>query len=190
MRRTLAITAFALVLTAGAASAQDRIGYANLDLIISKMPESAQVAKQLDTYQKELAQKLETKRAYAQGKLVEAQDAQAAGVVSDEKMAEYEAELRKLDREIKESARDADQKLMGRRNELMEPVIDKLQDTIQRVAEREGYTHVLNMLDGTGTSVLLWGREDHDLTDAILTELGIPLEDADTDMDADAEDAP
>ena len=175
MKRTLTIVVLLLVFS-GAAFAQDRIGYANLDLIIAKMPESADVAQKLEAFQKELATNLETKRAYAQGKLVEAQNAQAAGVVSDERMAEYEVELRKLDQEIKETAYDADQKLMGKRNELMQPVIEKLQGTIEEVAQRDGYTHVLNVLDGTGTSILLWGADDHDLTEAILTQLGIPLE--------------
>jgi hypothetical protein len=35
---------------------------------------------------------------------------------------------------------------------------------------------VLNVLDGTGTSILLWGVEERDLTQRILTALGIPAE--------------
>ncbi|MGQ0723292.1 MAG: OmpH family outer membrane protein [Candidatus Eiseniibacteriota bacterium] len=159
-----------------AAAAQDRIGYANLDLIVAKMPEYRQVSDQLEAYQEELVKALETKRAYAQQKLVEARDAEAAGIVSDEKLGEYETELRRLDREIKDSARDSDEKLMDRRNELMAPVIEKLQGTVKQVAEAEGYTHVLNMLDGTGTSVLLWGVEERNLTEKILAALGIPAE--------------
>jgi outer membrane protein len=173
------MTRFAALLIlafASAAGAQDRIGYANLDLIVAKMPEYRQVSDQLEAYQDELVKALETKRAYAQQKLVEARDAEAAGVVSQEKLTEYETELRRLDREIKDSARDSDQKLLERRNELMAPVIEKLQGKVKEVAEAAGYTHVLNMLDGTGTSVLLWGIEERDLTEEILAALGIPAE--------------
>ncbi|MHC4925140.1 MAG: OmpH/Skp family outer membrane protein [Planctomycetota bacterium] len=173
MKRLIPALLLLLALPA-AAAAQDRVGYANLDLIIARMPESKEVAKQLDAYQDELKKTIDTKRAYAQQKLVEAQDAQSAGIVSDEKLAAYETELRGLDREIRQAATEADTKMMERRNDLMEPVIEKLQTTIQAVAETDGYTHVFNVLDGTGTSVLLWGRDDHDLTDRILAELGIP----------------
>jgi len=176
MKRALLLTGVLLAVLPGVAAAQDRIGYANLDLIIAKMPESQEVARQLDTFQNELAKGLSTKRAYAQQKLVEAQNAQAAGVVSDEKLSEYETELRKLEREIQETAKEADRKMLERRNELMEPIIGKLQDTIEQVAEADGYTHVLNIVDGTGTSVLLWGIEERDLTRRILEALGISVE--------------
>jgi outer membrane protein len=176
MKRALLLTGALLAVLPAAAAAQDRIGYANLDLIIAKMPESQEVARKLDTFQGELAQGLSTKRAYAKQKLVEAQNAQAAGVVSEEKLGEYETELRKLDREIQETAQEADRKMLQRRNELMEPIIEKLQATIEQVAQADGYTHVLNVVDGTGTSVLLWGIDERDLTKRILQALGIPLE--------------
>jgi len=185
MKRALLLTGALLAVLPAVAAAQDRVGYANLDLIIAKMPESQAVAKKLDTFQNELAKGLSTKRAYAKQKLVEAQNAQASGVVSDEKLSEYEDELRKLDREIQETAQEADRKMMQRRNELMEPIIEKLQDTIKQVAEAEGYTHVINIVDGTGTSVLLWGIEERDLTRKILAALGISVDEVD-----EAEEAP
>lgn len=179
MKRFLLLTGVLPFVLAAAATAQDRIGYANLDLIIAKMPESQQVAKKLDAYQSELAKAINTKQAYAQQKLEEAQNAQAAGVVSDEKLSEYEDELRKLDKEIQDSRQEADRKMLQKRNELMEPVITRLQDTIKQVAEANGYTHVLNVVDGTGTSVLLWGIEERDLTKPILQALGISVDDLD-----------
>lgn len=176
MKRLLLLTGALIAVLPAAAFAQDRIGYANLDLIIAKMPESQDVAKQLDTFQGELAKGINTKKAYAQQKLVEAQNAQASGIVTDEKLTEYEAELRKLDKEIQTTAQDAERKMLQKRNDLMEPVIEKLQETIRQVAEAEGYTHVLNVVDGTGTSVLLWGIEERDLTGKILEALGIPAD--------------
>ncbi|NNE43717.1 MAG: OmpH family outer membrane protein [Gemmatimonadetes bacterium] len=171
------ITALALILTVPAAGwGQDKVGYANLDLIIARMPESGTVADSLEAYQGELKKGIDTKQAYLQQKLVEARDAEAAGVVSDQRLAEYEKELRTLDREVRESAAAADQKMLIKRNEMMQPVIEKLQSTIESVAKAEGFTHVFNILDGTGTSVLLWGEDDRDLTNRILSALGISLE--------------
>ena len=175
----LAALALFLVAPAGSAQdagpAQDRIGYANLELIFTLLPDSKTVSSQLDAYQKELESGLNTKQAYAQQKLVEAQEAKASGIVSDAKLDEYRQELERLDSEIRQSAVEADQKLMQKRQELMQPVIEKLHSTIETVAQAEGYTHVLNMVDGSGTSILLYGIEQRDLTARILTELGIEI---------------
>lgn len=181
-RIVLALTL--LVVAASAAPAQDRIAYANLDYIVSKMPESRAVAKQLDTYQDELQKGLDTKRAYAQQKLTEARDAEAAGIVSDEKMQEYQTELARLDREIRITAADAEKKMVEKNSELMEPVLQRLYETIEAVAKREGYTHVLNTMDGTGRSIVMWGLSERDITDLILTDLGVPADEKDDEPPA------
>ena len=177
MKRVLLLLGVLLALPA-AALAQDKVAYANLDLIIAKMPESREMAASLDAYQSELKQGLDTKRAYAQQKLIEARNAQEAGIVSEEKLREYEQELLGLEQEINEYAANADKKMLVKRNELMEPLILKLQNTIKQVAETDGYTHVLNIVDGTGTSVVLFGIEERDITARILEVLGIVEEES------------
>ena len=163
----------ALLLFPLAAPAQERIGYANLELILALMPETKQVNDQLVDLRKQLAKGLETKQAYAQQKLIEAQEAAESGVASEERMLAYEQELRGLDQEIQTSAAEAEQKILRKRAELMEPVSEKLQSTIEAVAETDGFTYVLNAVDGSGTSVVLYGQEEKDLTRRILEEMGI-----------------
>jgi outer membrane protein len=126
--------------SATSAAAQEKVGFANLELIFTLMPEAQEVTRQLETYQKELAKALDTKQAYAQQKLTEAQEAEASGVASEEKLSQYEAELKTLDREIRDSLMEAEKKLGQKRRELMEPVVAKLQGTIKGVGEREGYS--------------------------------------------------
>ena len=157
------------------ALAEEKIGFANLELIFTLMPEAQEVTRQLESYQKELAKSLDTKQAYAQQKLAEAQEAAASGIASEEKLSQYEAELKKLEGEIRESAMEADKKLAQKRRELMEPVVAKLQGTIKGVGEAEGYSFVLNSVDGSGTSIVLYGVEERDLTKRILGELGITM---------------
>ena len=169
------LSLLAACLAGGPAAAQDRIAYANLEVILAFMPEAKTVSENLEQYQGELTRQLETKQAYAQQKLVEAQEAAQSGMASEAKMAEYEADLMRLDREIRQAAADADRKLMGRRADLMEPIVEKLQATIQEIAKADGYTHVLNGVDGAGTSIVLWGLEERDITKRILEELGIEI---------------
>jgi hypothetical protein len=44
------------------------------------------------------------------------------------------------------------------------------------VAKKKGFDYILNSVDGSGTSIVLWGPEGHDVTRAIVDELGIKLE--------------
>jgi len=169
------VALLAACLAAGPAAAQDRIAYANLEVILAFMPEAKTVSQNLEQYQGELTKQLETKQAYAQQKFVEYEDAKQSGMASEAKMAEYETELMRLDREIRQAAADADRKLMGRRGELMEPIVAKLQATIELIAKADGYTHVLNGVDGAGTSIVLWGLEERDITKRVLEELGIEI---------------
>ena len=170
MRNVIAAAALAVGL-ASPAPAQDRIAYANVEVLLALIPGSKEVSQQLESYHGELAKGLETKRAYAQQKLVEARDAAASGIMSDAKLAEVDAELRELDREIQQSAAEADQKILQRRAELMQPVVTKLEETIRAVAEAEGYTLVLNSVDGAGISIVLYGSEERDLTERVRDDL-------------------
>ena len=175
MKQTLLTMAMLFVMTASSATAQDRIAYANLDLVLAMMPESQAVSQQLDDYRKALEGELVTKQSQLQQKYTEAQEAAASGVASEEKLEGYRNELQALDLDIQRQAAEADQKMLVKRAELLEPVIEKLQATIETVAKRDGFSHVLNSLDGSGTSVVLWGLEERDITKSLLTELGIEV---------------
>lgn len=170
----LIATALALSLVVSVpAVAEERIAFANLDVLLALMAESTDVNKQLEAYHKELAAGLDTKQAYAQQKFVEAQEAAASGVVSDEKLQAFEKELRGLEIEIRESAAEADQKILLKRKELMAPMATQLETTIREVAQAEGYTYVLNSVDGAGTSIVLFGVEERNITAKVLAQLGI-----------------
>jgi len=173
--RIMTVAVALLVGSTSPAPAQDRIAYANLEVLLALIPESKEVMKQLEAYHGTLAKGLETKQAYAQQKLIEAREAAAAGVMSEAKLEEVDAELRKLEREIQQAAAEADEKVLRKRAELMDPVVEKLEKTIRTIAQAEGYTLVLNAVDGAGTSIVLWGAEERDLTGRVLQEFGVSL---------------
>ena len=156
------------------ASAQLKIGHANIELILAYMPETKSMTQTLQTYQTQLGKKLETKQTYAQQKLAEAQQAQQNGA-SDADLQKYQEELQKLDKEIQEEAAEADQKLTKKRMDLMEPITDKLEKAIKEVANEQSYDYIFNSVDGAGVSIVLHGPEDRDLTKTIMKKLGIEV---------------
>ncbi len=166
--------AAAVLLTAlaGPVAAQDKIAYASLDVIVSLMPETKALAQEIDTLGRKLAKDLDAKEQIAEGKAKEAREAAAAGA-SDQDLEKRRAELRALQDELRKGAEDADNELAKKRMDLLKPVFEKLETTIGDVAKAEGYTYVLNATDGQGNSVVLYGAEGRDLTEKILTKLGI-----------------
>jgi outer membrane protein len=156
------------------ALAQDKIAYANIQAIISLMPETKTAAQGVDSLGRQLAKELDVKQAYEKQKYEEAQKAAQKGA-SDEDLDRYRKDLKALDDEIRQKSEDADSVMAHRKADLMEPVLQKLETTIREVAKADGYTFVLNSIDGQGNSIGLYGQDDRDITKKILTKLGIPI---------------
>lgn len=156
----------------GTAAAQDKVAYASLDYILSLIPEAKVMNQELETMEKMLSKKLQVQQEYAQSKLQDYQEL-LASKAPEAQVKTLEAELMKLDNEIKEAAGKAEQQLLNKRQSLMEPIAKRLEDAIKKVATTEGYTFVLNSTDGSASSIILHGPEESDLTDKILAELGI-----------------
>jgi outer membrane protein len=133
----------------------------------------------LQTYQNQLAKQLQIKEDYARSKLTEyqayMQEHPNATPESDPQVRSMQEELQKLDNEIRQEAANSEEKLMTKRQKLLEPVIEKLKTAIDKVALAEGYTYIFNSVDGSGVSIILKGPEENDLTKRIMTELGIAI---------------
>ena len=175
--RLIAIAALSTLILSGAvvptpATAEDRIAHANVELLLTRMPEMKSVMTRLESFEKELTQQLEVKQNYAQQKLAEAQRAAAAGATEVE-LDEHRMILQDLDVEIQRQMAESGSRLAARQAELIEPIRLKMQETIARIAEQEGYTYVLNSVDGAGTSIVLFGPDDRNLTMVIAEALGV-----------------
>ena len=154
---------------------QVKIGYTNIELILAYMPETKSVESQLATFQKKLSEQLKTKDDYAQAKLQEYMEMSEANRLSPTDKEAREKELMKLDGEIKKLAEESEFDLLTKRQELLGPILEKLQTAIDAVAKDNGYTYVLNQTTSAGVSTILYGPEEDDLTEKIMTKLGIKI---------------
>lgn len=167
-----------LLLGGAKAYAQSRplkIGYTNLEIVLSLMPEYAQVEKELELYEQKLLEQLKVKQDYAQMKLEEYQTLRSEGKLTPEQQKQMEQELIKLDKEIREFAQSSEQKLIEKRNEKLQPIVEKLQKAIDEIAEEEGYDYILNASNTTGISPILHAPPEHNITQKLLNKLGIQL---------------
>lgn len=150
----------------------DKIAFVNLEGVMSLMPEYNAMLKSVQTYERKLAERLQVKQNYLEGKVQEYVDDKRNGATEAE-LATLQAELQKLDGEIKQAAKDSDAKVGRKRVELLSPITDRLKKSIDEIATEKGYDYVLNSVDGTQTSILLNIPEENDLTKALLDKLGI-----------------
>ncbi len=152
--------------------AELKIGYTNVDYVLSMMPESKQIESELRTYTTQLEQQLQSKIKDYEGKM-KAYEAGAAAM-TDVIRADKEKQIMNLRGEIEEFQRNADASIQKKQQSLLEPALDKLQKAIDQVAKDNGYTYVFNSDAGYGTTpILLHGPDEHNISDLVLKHMGV-----------------
>lgn len=155
--------------TPAASSGPLKIGYTSVEYVLSQMPESKQIESDLKAFSTQLENQLKSKYQEYQTKAEAYQ--KGGSTMTDVVRADKEKELTNLQQSIQEFQRSADQSLQQKQQTLLKPALDKLQKTIDQVANENGYTYVLNS-DGA-SPVLLHGPKEGDISDLILKKMGV-----------------
>lgn len=171
--KNLLIILFALGISFST-KAQTKIGYANLEAIISMLPETQTASKKLEAYQNQLSTKLEAKKNYFDVKYQEYVELSQESDVNEVKLATLQAELQKLQTELQQSVSDSDNKLSKKQNELMGPIMEKLENEIKAVADEKGYTYILNS-SSSGSTIILHAAQSDDISKELLKRLGVEI---------------
>jgi outer membrane protein len=88
--------------------------------------------------------------------------------------ADKERELQGLQQSIQKFQQDAQVSLQRKSSELVSPVFKTIQDAIDKVAKDNGYTHIFNSgQPDVGLNILLYARDEDDISNLVLKELGI-----------------
>lgn len=161
-----------LIACAFQVSAQDglKIGYTNADYILSLLPEAKQIDAELKAYEKQLQSSIQAKYNDLQTKMADYQENAASW---DELIrADKEQEMQSLQDGIQKFRQDAEQSMAKKRNQLLQPVYEKIGNAIEAVAKENSYSHIFSA-GSPGFDVLLYAREQDDVSDLILKKLGI-----------------
>lgn len=173
MNQRLFIITGLFLLLCGTVVGQHKIGYVNLEAVLSVMPETKTMNQQLQTYQQKLGQALQTKDNYFQLKLQEYQEKAEAGATEAE-LKPQEDELKKLQTELQTLQADSEQKLIQKQQDLMAPVLEKIEALIKEIATTKKLDYILNSATN-GNSVLLQAPDQDNITKDLLDKLGIKL---------------
>lgn len=155
------------VLIGTASMAQSKIGTIDAEYILNQLPEIQEVNKELEGYGQELQGDLQqTIQQYEQQ--VQAYQEQNE-TYTDTQRQEKEQEIMALENEIQGFRQKAQVMMQMKRNELTNPLYQKINEAMQAVIQEEGYTQIFH----AGSNALAFSTEDSDITLKVMNHLGL-----------------
>ena len=166
--------AILMMLVAFSSNAQSKIGTIDAEYILSQLPETTEVNKSLETYNEELQADLKATIKEYEDLVNEYQDSVAS--LEEETKKEKENKIIELENSIKGFRQKASVMMQMKRNELNGPLYDKIDAAMQKVITAGGFTQIFH----TGAGGLAYSRNQDDITEKVMKQLGIepkPAED-------------
>lgn len=155
------------VLSATLSQAQSKIGTIDAEYILGQLPEISTVEEGLKTYDTELKEDMQnTIKNY---EALVAHYREKSADFTEEEKATKENEIISLENEIKNFRQKASVLIQMRRNELTQPLYEKIDVAMKEVISEQKYTQVIN----ASANALAFSDPAYDITDAVLTKLGI-----------------
>ncbi len=144
-----------------------KIGYIDSNEILSLMPETDSLQKELKAYADNLQQQLQVMMQEYQTKVQEYQNNQAT--MSDLIRQTKEKDISDLQTRIQQFQASADQDLANKQTELFNPVIQKVKDAITAVGAENHYNYILDIAQG----VVLYYENGDNVLPLVKKKLGI-----------------
>jgi outer membrane protein len=175
MRRFIMVVLSISIMAAAAvpATAEVKIGYIDTVKIFANFRETIEAEeiykKEVDTWKKQ-AEDMETELArlreeiQSQSLMLSAEKLDEKKLLYDQKLKDYQKYMEEIFGENGEAAR--------RNKELTEPIVEKINGVIEKVAEEEGFTMVLDSSQG----VIVYADKEIDITDMIIERLDMQLD--------------
>jgi len=170
MKTKLFITLLIVLGAMGLKAQGIKIGYTNTQYILTLMPEAKQIQSELTAYETQLRNQIQAKYQDFQTKAEAYQ--RGAATMTEILRADKERELQALQSQIEQFQQDAEQSLQQKQIELFKPALEKIQTTINDVAQENGYTHIFSSDVGV-SPVLLYVKDEDEFTPLVLAKLGI-----------------
>ena len=176
--KIIVLVALALITSFGAFSQNSattslKLGYTNLEQILGLLPDAKRIENELQTYEKQLKSQMDSKVAEFEKKYKDYEAGKS--LMADPVRLDKEKELTGLQTSIREFEETAQSSLQKKQVALLEPVIAKIQKSIEKVADANGYSYILSThADYAGSAIILYVRsKEDDITNLVLKDLGV-----------------
>ncbi|MEM1137190.1 MAG: OmpH family outer membrane protein [Bacteroidota bacterium] len=164
--KKLIFISIAMLLTLGSLKAQEsvKIGYVSVDSVMLSLPEYKTQMKQYEIYAKQLENEITSKRNTLQSKAKDLESTYAD--LLPDIIQERQKELQQLEQNLQQFAQQAQTNLSRKEQELLNPILVKIQQGIDDVAKENAYTFIVQQ------QVFLYSDNSFDITDLVIKKLG------------------
>ena len=147
-----------------------RIGYANLEYIISKLPDMKAIESDMKSTQTQLRNQIQTKTQEVQKQY---QDfTQNASGLADTVRARRQQEIEQAMADLEKMQQDAQLALQNKQKLFMAPLYLKVNRAIEEVAREHGYAIILTERV-SGYNFLLYTEKSQNVSDLVLQKFGV-----------------
>jgi len=175
IKKTALLTTLLLILISASLTAQDqKIGFIDSDVILQNMPEYSGIEQQLqllsENWRDEISELESELRELEED--FEAREILFTDEIRRERLAEIDQKSRQLENFVDEKFGPSGE-YFTRQQELLEPIQRSIFNALNQVASRDGFDFVFDRADDIR---FLYTREQWNLTDDVMLELGIDIE--------------
>ncbi|HKK78765.1 MAG TPA: OmpH family outer membrane protein [Phaeodactylibacter sp.] len=168
MKNWIKIGSLAIMLMGIATAVQaQKFGYVNSSAILAELPEVKQAESNLEALQGQLQKKGESMVKALQDDFMELQKQVQAGTLAPKQQSEREKKLQEEEQKIAKFEQDMRKQIQEKRDELLSPIYEKVNQAIQDVAKENGYQFIFDQ------GVLLYAEDSQDVSELVKAKLSV-----------------
>ncbi len=169
MKKVLKLSAIIIMLIGATLSTTyaQKFGYVNSAEILAALPDVKQADSNLEALQKQLQKKYQLAVETYQKKLQGVQEQVANGDLSPKQQETAAEDLKKDELALGKQQQDLAGQLEEKRQSLLKPIYDKINEAIKNVATENGYQFIFEQ------GVLLYAEDTANVTSLVKAKLGI-----------------
>ena len=137
--------------------------------MLSELPEVKQADANLQALQAQLEKKGQQMVQDLEGKYKDLQRKEQSGEISPKALEEESKKLKDQEGELGKFEQEMQKQLQTKRQETLQPILDKVNNIIKQVATENQFTYIFDSSAG----ILLYAQESMDITALVKTKLGI-----------------
>ena len=150
-------------------SQAQKFGHIDFEELIAAMPEKAEAQKTLEKEYNEMKGIIESMSVEFNKKMLAAQ--QSYDTLSKASQQLLEQELQDMQNRIMQYQQNAETQLNQRQQELLNPIIDKAEGAVKKIATKEGFFYIFDT--SKGSQILYYSDKSIDVMPLVKKELGI-----------------
>ena len=163
-----------LLMAATTVQAQQKIGYIDSEYVLGKIPEVATIQQNIDRLAQDWQAEIDEQRRNVD-KMFEEYQARELLYTNEERQRKRDDIIRAEEEVERLRMRyfGPEGELFKEQDQQMRPIQEKVLAAIEEVATKDGYDYVF---DKSGDFVFMFLRDNYDLSDQVLEEMGIDVE--------------